>query len=95
MKKSFRAVVSGDVQGVGYRYTVYNIAQRFKIAGSVRNLDDGTVEVQAEGEGEELEKFLNAIELKDGWIRVGKIAAEWGKYEGRFRGFSILRGGGF
>jgi acylphosphatase len=45
-----RLLVTGDVQGVGYRAFVDSIARRFQIIGSVRNLPDGSVEVLAEGE---------------------------------------------
>ncbi|MEK6953959.1 MAG: acylphosphatase [Candidatus Micrarchaeota archaeon] len=85
------AIIHGDVQGVGFRFTVFNLAQKFKVNGFVRNLRDGTVEVQAEGEKEQLEKFISAIKIKDGWINVEKIDLEWGKAKNEFRDFSILR----
>jgi acylphosphatase len=44
------AVVSGDVQGVGFRYFVRQHARELGIRGWVRNRPDGSVEVQAEGE---------------------------------------------
>ena len=44
-----RAVVSGDVQGVGYRVWTRGEAQRHGLAGHVRNLPDGSVEVEVEG----------------------------------------------
>lgn len=91
MKKSVRAIISGEVQGVGYRYTVYHIAQKFKLVGFVRNLGSGEVEVHAEGEEGELEKFLKAIEISDGWIRVGKITVSWGKGKSGYKDFSIIR----
>ncbi|MFH0971527.1 MAG: acylphosphatase [Candidatus Micrarchaeota archaeon] len=95
MKKFLKAIVHGDVQGVGFRYTVSTIARRFAVTGLVRNLADGTVEVQAEGEDDELKKFLKALEVKDGYIRVGKIFAEWKKAEGKFSGFQIVRSSGW
>jgi len=52
---------SGRVQGVGFRYTVKQIAGGYDIRGSVRNLPDGRVELLATGEPEELEAFLAAI----------------------------------
>ena len=41
--------VSGDVQGVGYRYTLQQVAQRAEVVGWVRNLRDGRVEAELEG----------------------------------------------
>lgn len=51
----------GRVQGVGFRYTVRRIAKGFEVVGSVKNLDDGRVELQAGGEAAEVEAFLTAI----------------------------------
>ena len=52
---------SGHVQGVGFRFNTYQIAKNFDITGRVRNLDDGRVELVAEGEAGEIETFLEAI----------------------------------
>ncbi|MDQ6862009.1 MAG: acylphosphatase [Verrucomicrobiota bacterium] len=52
---------SGHVQGVGFRYTVKQIAKGFDVVGWVRNLSDGRVELQATGEDNELAAFLAAI----------------------------------
>ncbi|MFH1257432.1 MAG: acylphosphatase [Candidatus Micrarchaeota archaeon] len=93
MGKMVQAIVSGEVQGVGYRYTVYQIAKKFNITGFVRNLDDGTVEVVAEGEEEELKQFINAISIKDDMIRVEHVAVEWKPAENKFSNFSIIRSG--
>jgi len=51
----------GHVQGVGFRYTVRQIAKGFDVVGSVKNLSDGRVELQASGEADELRAFLQAI----------------------------------
>jgi acylphosphatase len=51
----------GRVQGVGFRYTVRQIATGFDIAGWVRNLPDGRVELLAAGEPDELTAFTQAI----------------------------------
>ncbi len=52
---------SGRVQGVGFRYTVKQIAQSYEVIGWVRNLPDGRVELQAGGNAEEVEKFFQTI----------------------------------
>jgi acylphosphatase len=52
---------TGRVQGVGFRYTAQHLAQSFAVAGSVRNLRSGDVELMAEGAEEEVEAFLAAI----------------------------------
>ena len=51
----------GRVQGVGFRFTVKQIARGFDVIGWVRNLDDGRVELQATGDAAEVDAFLDAI----------------------------------
>ena len=63
-----RVVVRGNVQGVGFRYYANAEAARLGVAGFVRNLDDGSVEVEAEGEREAVAKFV-------AWARNGPPSA--------------------
>jgi acylphosphatase len=58
-----RVFFSGRVQGVGFRYTCQSLARGFEVAGFVRNLADGRVELLAEGESGELDAFLSSIQL--------------------------------
>ena len=55
------AIYSGRVQGVGFRFTVLELAGSLAVAGFVRNLPDGTVEVVAEGGAAALEKLTAGI----------------------------------
>ncbi len=89
-KKRMRVVFSGRVQGVGFRYTVCRIAERFEVAGFVRNLRDGNVEVVAEGAEQELVGFLHGI--KDARIGcfVSKEQVAWSPATNEFDEFRIL-----
>jgi acylphosphatase len=60
--KRITAHYRGKVQGVGFRYTTCRLAEQFRVSGQVRNLCDGSVEMIAEGEPAELDRFLAAIE---------------------------------
>jgi acylphosphatase len=61
---------AGRVQGVGFRYTVKNIAMRFNVSGYVRNLTDGRVELILEGPADEIEQLSQAVQEKmSGYIR--------------------------
>ena len=73
----FTATYSGFVQGVGFRFTARGLASGFLVGGHVRNLPDGTVEVLAEGEPPEVERFLAAIEDRmSGHIRSRNVRRE-------------------
>jgi acylphosphatase len=52
---------SGFVQGVGFRYTACRVAGQFDVAGYVKNLSDGSVEVVAEGMAREVDLFLKDL----------------------------------
>jgi acylphosphatase len=58
---SVQVFYEGNVQGVGFRWSVRHIAKGFDVTGSVRNLRDGRVELLAKGEEEEVRAFLEAI----------------------------------
>lgn len=58
---SLQVFYEGNVQGVGFRWSVRHIAKGFDVTGSVRNLSDGRVELQAHGEESEVRAFLDAI----------------------------------
>lgn len=57
---------AGQVQGVGFRYTTYHVAQRFQVGGYVRNLRDGRVELVAEGPGDQVNDFISAVQQELG-----------------------------
>ena len=60
---------SGRVQGVGFRYTVQNIAQQYNVHGYVKNLPDGRVELVMEGPGEQMDEVLDRVSRRmDGFI---------------------------
>ena len=52
---------AGRVQGVGFRYTTTQVAQRFAVAGYVQNLPDGRVRAVAEGEPQDVGGFVSAV----------------------------------
>lgn len=61
---------TGHVQGVGFRATASSLAREFDVSGYVKNLDDGRVLLEAEGEKKQVEAFLAALaERMAGMIR--------------------------
>jgi acylphosphatase len=92
MKRSrMHIFFSGNVQGVGFRYTVKTVAAGFEVVGIVRNLIDGRVELIGEGPREELESFRKGIREAglEHFIRNEEI--NWSEATGEFRGFEIVR----
>jgi len=82
---------SGRVQGVGFRYTVKSITTGYEVTGTVRNLDDGRVELIAEGEREELDAFRQAIRESGLGGLIQREEENFGTASGQFRGFEIVR----
>lgn len=79
---------TGHVQGVGFRYATLQIAKEFEVAGVVRNLPDGRVQVEAEGRASEVEAFVTGIqERMHGYIRKTERTAA--KRAPQFSGFAI------
>ena len=89
--KCIHAVISGEVQGVGYREKVKRLAFELNICGRVMNLKDGRVDIIAEGEDGNIDEFLGKIHMRTYPIFVEDIQAEKTKCEGQFRSFRIIR----
>jgi acylphosphatase len=68
-RRCVRLLVTGQVQGVSYRWSAQRYAQHLGLTGWVRNLDGGEVEATAEGEAAVVEQFI-------AWCRQGPPAAE-------------------
>lgn len=82
------AIVSGHVQGVGYRAFVRSQATDLLIAGQVENLPDGRVEVIAEGLRGDIELLLVRMRTGPAHSAVSAIDVEWGQ-PGGMRGFYV------
>ena len=89
--KRINALISGEVQGVGYREEVKRIAFELNIYGWVRNLEDGRVEITAEGENRSIEEFLEKININKYPIFVEEVGAEEEIYKGDLKSFKVIR----
>jgi acylphosphatase len=84
-----RVHFSGRVQGVGFRFRCQYLARGFKVAGFVRNLADGRVELVIEGSAIELDDFLCAIRLEMGPYITEVTTESLSPGSDPFIGFSI------
>lgn len=66
-------LISGQVQGVGYRYFAQRSSAKHQVRGYVKNLGDGRVEVLVEGNAKAVEEFRHDLAAGPGYSRVGQI----------------------
>ncbi|MFA4966827.1 MAG: acylphosphatase [Candidatus Margulisiibacteriota bacterium] len=87
-QKRVEIYYSGNVQGVGFRFTADRLAPVFKIAGYVKNTPDGKVKIVAEGDEEKLKSFLTAVQNEMGhYVRDKEI--DWSPPTGEFKDFGL------
>ena len=82
-------MIRGDVQGVGFRYFVLRKAQQLGLRGWVRNNDDGTVELVAEGARQDLEQLKRAVEEGPRMARVDRVDTSWQSATGNLDRFDL------
>jgi len=91
MPARLQVLFSGRVQGIGFRYTVKQMALGYEVTGWVKNLADGRVELLAEGARDELEAFQVAIPEAGLRRFIRETQSEWSDGTGEFQGFKIAR----
>ncbi|MDI6642099.1 MAG: acylphosphatase [Elusimicrobiota bacterium] len=81
--------ISGEVQGIGYRYFAKRLAAQYNIAGWVRNNYDGTVEFDIEGEKNNIEEYIEKLKKEHPWATVISVDIKWLPYSGIYSQFSV------
>ncbi|MDA3836030.1 MAG: acylphosphatase [Nanoarchaeota archaeon] len=89
MKKSVRLYISGTVQGVFFRSFIKENAEKLGLKGFVRNLEDGRVEVFAEGNPEEVRKMLELCKKGPKHSTIRGVEARVEKFQD-FKAFKVL-----
>jgi acylphosphatase len=82
-------LVSGYVQGVGFRFYVERVAHALGLVGYVRNLPNGKVEAEAEGPKARLEEFVEHVRKGPRAARVSDVETTWKPPSGTFDSFSL------
>ena len=91
MKIARTYYIGGLVQGVGFRFFTQRSAARHQVTGYVKNLDDGRVEVYAEGSEREIKSFYEDLLTGPNFARVGEIEEIVEEPEGLYPAFRIER----
>ena len=85
---SMQVFYEGNVQGVGFRYSVLQVAREFDVAGFVTNLADGRVQLEVEGAQQDITTFVEAVQEKmHGYVR--KVERSSRRRPAQFSGFVI------
>ena len=85
-----QAFYEGRVQGVGFRFTVKQVARGYDVVGWVRNLEDGRVELQVQGDPDEVQAFLEGIAESELKSHIKKIDVHPAPGLEGARGFAIV-----
>lgn len=88
MKSSFSITAIGRVQGVGFRFYTQKKARELGINGFVKNMRDGSVYIEAEGDSEKVNEFVLWVQKGPEWARVDDVKLQEKPLE-NFDGFSI------
>ena len=88
--KGIHLVVSGVVQGVGFRWYVRRMAEKYGLKGYVRNLYDGSVETVAEGDESALKFFSEEVCIGPHYAHITSAKVNWLDYTGEYKEFRIV-----
>ncbi len=82
-------IVKGLVQGVGFRYYVHRHATGLGLTGFTKNLYDGSVEIEVEGNRSSIEELIRLVKVGPRSAQVTDVRLEWKELEHRFTHFEI------
>jgi acylphosphatase len=86
---SAHLLISGMVQGVGYRWFVMRKANEYNLKGYVRNLYTDDVEVEVEGDKGSVSEFIKELRIGPRSAHITDIKIQWGNYQGKYKNFDI------
>ncbi len=90
MEAGAHIIVKGMVQGVGFRYFVHRRATELGLAGWVRNLFNGDVEISVEGDRSLVEEFIAFLKVGPRMARVNDVVIEWKTPSGESNEFEVI-----
>ncbi len=91
MQKKCTIIVSGAVQGIGFRYYTQECARELGLAGFVRNERDGAVRIEAQGDEASIREFIAWCENGPVYAQVDAVKVTWGDAQRQYQDFTIQR----
>lgn len=88
-KSRAHIIVSGLVQGVGYRYFVHRKAKDYNLKGYVRNLYSDEVEVVVEGDKAVILDFIKDVKIGPASAHIAGVKVEWEEGQNEFEDFQV------
>ncbi len=92
--KRIHIIVRGRVQGVFFRASAQREARRLGLTGWVKNRPDGSVEIVAEGDEDQVKDLLTWSQHGPSTARVDRVEPRWRSYTGEFSDFRIVEPAG-
>jgi acylphosphatase len=89
-RQRLKAVVKGEVQGVGFRWAIQRQAVQLGLTGYAENLPDGTVRVEAEGDSDRLDLLEAFLHQGPRWAEVASLDSQREPATGEFHRFEAL-----
>jgi len=89
MKTGAHIIVKGLVQGVGFRWFVEREANQLQLTGYVKNLFNGDVEIEVEGERGAIEELIKKLKVGNRPSHVTDVQVAWQDFENKYQNFRI------
>jgi len=90
MKKSVRLSITGSVQGIFFRQFIKDNADKYKVRGYVRNLEDGRVEIFLEGDVDSVDQVISICKRGPQHAQIRNVEQKDERFQD-FKEFKILR----
>jgi len=90
MPNRVHLLIEGEVQGVGFRAFVKRKAEQKQVTGSVKNLENGKVEIIMQGNEEDINSMIETCKKGPPWARVSNVNVDWNNKVENYKEFKII-----
>ena len=90
MESRAHITISGNVQGVGFRFFTSKQAQSLNLVGTVKNMPNGSVDILVEGDKSTIQTFIDHVRQGPRLADVNSVDIEWQEPQNEFNRFQII-----